>query len=151
MRLAALSFCVIIYLYRTQKAFKMRTEIAMITEIHEINRKIAELKPAFEAYIKNQDYPLDERWSAFCQANNAMKNYGHYYYEFKSLNEGALMDEGWLLHVERREVVDTERIVEAAECYNDDMEGHGEDRLIDVDALKEEILSHNLGSYEYDW
>ncbi len=128
----------------------MRTEIAMITEIHEINRKIAELKLAFEAYIKNQDYPLDERWSAFCQANDALKNHFSSYHDFMCMDNGAIKYDGWLLHVERNETVHTEFIVELAESYNE--ERYDPDmRVVDVDALKEEILSLNLGSYEYDW
>ncbi len=133
----------------------MRTEIAMITEIHEINRKIAELKPAFEAYIKNQDYPLDERWSAFCQANDTLKNHMSYVQRFNSLgdtNHGdrAIGYDCWLRHVERYELVDIKDIIESAECYNEERDDP-DMRVVDVDALKEEILSRNLGSYEYDW
>lgn len=133
----------------------MKTELAIITEIHAITNKIQSFRPVFEAFIKNQDYPLDERWSAFVQAGDYLKNHMSYVQRFKTLGDTEYGDlsigyDCWLQHAERYEVIDTQSIIEWAECYNEERDDP-DMRVVDVEALKEEILSRNLGSYEYDW
>lgn len=131
----------------------------MLMNINRINDAIAELKEEFKLFIVDKDIPLTERWNTFVAGNDALKDFDSCIYNFESLPEDFI---GYdcTIHAERHETISTKDIVEriqeiadeVAECgdpdgyYKDFVEGN-----INIDALKEEILAANLGSFEYDW
>lgn len=120
----------------------------MIETIVEFNKQIADLRVKFEAYIADQSIPLEDRWDAFVTAPQSLKDFDYYMPQFKSLPEDFIMYDG-PIHMDRHQTMDTDDLVDNVqvlkdcnyECYQG----------INIDALKEEILALNLGSFTYDW
>ncbi len=133
----------------------MRKHIEMLSKINRLNKQIEEAKKDFVEFIQDKSYDLEERFAVFRTAPDVLKEHQTYVQRFKSLGDTDRGDRAigyycWLRHVERYEIVDTKDIIESAECYNEERDDP-DMRIVDIPALKEEILQANLGSYEYDW
>lgn len=112
------------------------------------------LRQLFESYIADTEVPLEERWKAFVDAPDDLKLKDSGTDMFDALPDDFVMYDG-PVHADRHEVISTKRIVERIideQQHPDVPDQHKEEFMsVDVDALKEEILLKNMGSFEYDW
>ena len=117
-------------------------------KMKEIKTQLEILKIGFQRFIVDQSLPLDERWQAWVDAPADVKNHSYRIEYFKTLHGDFIMYDG-PYHADRYETVKmvnlVERIEEGIACEEEDYVG------IDLNALKEEILSKNLVSFTYDW
>lgn len=111
-------------------------------KIKEIKAQLEALKIGFQKFIVDQSIPLDERWQAWVDAPADVKNHKGWIEHFTNLPEDFIMYDG-PYHAERYETVKMLNLVERIE--------EAEYMSIDLNALKEEILSKNLASFTYDW
>jgi hypothetical protein len=115
------------------------------------NKKLQQL---FESYITDTEVPLKERWEAFVNAPRDLTNSGSGTDMFDALPDDFVMHDG-AIYADRYQVILTEYIVERIideQQHPDVPNRHKEEFMsVDVNALKEEILLKNLGSFEYDW
>lgn len=133
----------------------------LIKTIVSVNDQITNMKPVFAKFIADQEVPLKLRWLTFVKANDALKCHELYCTSFDALPDDFLIYEG-PYHVERNQTYTTADLIQTIEdniADNNDPENAEfvdakEKALyesIDVDALKEEILASNTGSFTYDW
>lgn len=119
------------------------------------------VKKEFAEIIKDQSIPLDERWFLFENTPRDFKEHCGCIVHFNALQEIKHLEYECFEYYERRESIDTaECLVDLfadnvysyinypEECEAGDKEKYTLDRL---NRLKEEILSKNLGSFDYDW
>lgn len=119
------------------------------------------VKKEFAEIIKDQSIPLDERWFLFKNTPREFKEHYSWIVHFSALQEIKNLEHECFEHYERRESVDTVEYLAdlfeenvyyyinyPEECEAGDEEKYTRDRL---NRLKEEILSKNLGSFDYDW
>lgn len=125
----------------------------------EMAERINSLKNSFAEAVADKSIPLNDRWAAFERAPSFLKEHALYIVHFNCLDEDAISYEGWLRHAEKYQVIHTAHIIENL-LEHEDFLYHlpGEDtyKLNEkgkaiYNALREEILERNLGSFEYDW
>lgn len=95
----------------------------------------------------------------FSAAPDYLKEHERWAQDFECLDEDAIMYSGWLIDVDRHQEVTAERIAEAVlehEGFLYRLPGEDTYKLNEkgkavYNALREEILERNLGSFEYDW
>lgn len=121
----------------------------MIKQITQFNTQIAALKDIFATYVKDTRLPLSERWDAFATANDALKNHSTYGPSFDCLPDDFIMY-GGSIDMDRYQTMGTYDLVEQIE-EGRDCDDHEDFHKVDVNALKEEILAANIGSFTYDW
>lgn len=128
-------------------------------QMKKIQDQMKELKSNFELYIVNLSIPLEERWQTFINAPAEMKNHDHYGPSFKTLPNDFVMYEG-PIHADRGETIKIKEMFETIEESLEDIKNDsycGADwhlkcfKELDVNALKEEILTKNWGAFSYDW
>ncbi len=113
------------------------------------------MKDMFQDYIKDQSEPLEERWTAFVEAPESLKNCDSCGGHFNSLPDDFIMYEG-PIHAERYQTIYVQDIVERIQEFKK-YQGtyHTRHRglfdKVDLDAFKEECLKDNWGSFVYDW
>lgn len=117
-------------------------------KMKEIKAQLEVLKTGFQKFIVDQSVPLDERWQAWLDAPAECKNQKGWIEHFTTLPGDFIMYDG-PYHAERYETVKMadfiERVEEGIACEEEEYVS------IDLNALKEEILSKNLASFTYDW
>lgn len=111
--------------------------------------EINELKKEFKVMIVDKTIPLENRWRAFTTASAFLKDTHPWCINAKSiqhlLNQHHDGDNiGQVLDCDRHSVV------HASDMVNE-LKQFGWFKLEDEIALKEELLSLNLGSWTYDW
>lgn len=120
----------------------------IVEKFKQIKAQLESLKIGFQKFIVDQSVPLDERWQAWVEAPSDIKNHCSYMEYFQSLPEDFIMYDG-PYHAERYKTIKMLNLVEHIErginCEEDEYVS------IDLNALKEEILSKNLASFTYDW
>lgn len=114
-----------------------------IAKIEELNKQIDAVREEFKFYITCDIVPLEDRWNVFLKAPPNLRLTKGYVQHFKGVPEDFVMYEGYV-HVEKYETVDVEYILEMLE-ENEGLEG------VDIKAFKEDVLSKNIYSYQYDW
>lgn len=115
------------------------------------NSDTLSLKQELEQYITDRNIALEDRWDVWVDAPSALKNHESYIIHLKSLPEDFIMYEGEY-PVERHQTVNTSDIIECIkEGSWDRVTGNPVPYNIDINAVKEEIISLNLGSFVYDW
>lgn len=125
----------------------------MMLQLKQFDSLTASLKSELEQLITNPNIPLDVRWDVWVKASSALKNSKRGIHSFSSLPEDFIMYE---IHAERYETISTLRIIERVQ-EGDYCPETGEavsyevSMGITINAVKEEILSKNLGSFTYDW
>ncbi len=112
---------------------------------------VANVKPVIESYLKDTNIPLDRRWELFVSLPEYLKNHEPYIWRSEVLPEDFIMYDGDY-SAERYQTVKTVDIVEHVfggkwDWKNDVNINYN----IDINALKEEILAINLGSFVCDW
>lgn len=131
----------------------------LFERMKKIQESLEKTKLPFEDYIKNKEIPLNERWDIFIIAPSEMKNHDNYLTSFDSLPNDFVMYDG-PIHVERGQTIKTNDMIEEIEeelinIKNDDFfrSDYYKNMFIAVnlDSIKEEILSKNMGSFDYDW
>ena len=109
------------------------------------------LKQELEQYITDKSVSLEDRWDLWISAPSTLKIVEPWIVHFKSLPEHFIMYDGEL-HAERYQTIYTYEIIDKLEEGDwNSVEQVSIPYDIDIDAVKEEILSHNLGSFVYDW
>lgn len=89
--------------------------------------------------------PLDVRWNVFMNAPHYLKSHSCWIERFNGLPEDFIgYDEP--VHAERHRRVDMDYIMDVISDVVDE-----DEYAIDVVAFKEDVLSRNLGSFEYAW
>jgi hypothetical protein len=121
--------------------------------------EMVQLKLDMEAFIKDKDIPLAERWDVWVKAPDSLKNTNDYYYDMQ-LGDIDLIDQSHN-DLDRRQVINVVDFLDNAIdiIYNDladqTLEGGMPSREnfkpAGLDELKEHILSSNMGSFIYDW
>lgn len=119
------------------------------------------VKKEFAEIIKDQSIPLDERWFLFKNTPREFKEHCGWIVHFNALQEIKNFEYECFEYYERHESIDTvDCLVDLfadsvyyyikypEACKERDKEKYTLDRL---NRLKEEILSKNLGSFDYDW
>lgn len=128
-------------------------------KIESLNDLMKGLKEEFKEFITDKSIELNRRWNCWVAAPKELKKEYSYIQHFKSIDEDAIMYDGWLMHVEKYQIVFSTDIIECieenkilAEDLPDLME-EDDERLakIDINTVKEEILSLNMYSFNYDW
>ncbi len=116
-------------------------------------------KATFAKVISDKTYSLEDRWATFVNAPDFLKNHECFAHEFKALDRDDICYEGRLVHCERYSKVTWDRVVtgilECGDFYKTDEDyesGNLCQEGIDIyNAVREEILENNIGSFEYDW
>lgn len=128
-------------------------------KMKKFQNSLQDLKSEFETYISNLAIPIEERWETFINAPNDIKNHDHCGPSFQKLPDDFVMYEG-PIHAERgNTIVITkmfETIEESIKSIKDEsffgskwhIKAYKE---LNINELKEEILSKNCGSFDYDW
>ncbi len=126
----------------------------------ELQNKIQTLKEEYLKYITNKDISLEERWSTFINAPQELKEHDTYGPKFKNLPNDFVMYEG-PIHADRYNTINIKDMFEEIESvfseikegtYEPIYEWHIESyNQLNLNALKEEILLKNIGSFNYDW
>ena len=137
--------------------------------VAQMNATVAAVKHDFETFIIDKTIPLDERWDVWALAPSELKNDQSWIVRFNNLHDDAIGYDGVIRNAERHETVHIddlmdsieESLAEFAEGPPDASKSEWAHRWykqkqkvfedFDLDALKEEILEMNLGSFEYDW
>lgn len=134
---------------------------AIVDKVNLLNNEIELLKPAFEAYIKDKNYPLEERWDTFSVANDALSNHSTYIgdlREFKSFDSEKWIA-NWAEIYGRGKSISLVTEVEL-ECDNSNEIPEGFEGKDSTDYLMmcpslhpimEEILEKNLKTVAIDW
>lgn len=109
-------------------------------------------KQLFQAYIADTTEPLEERWQAFCDAPEYLKNdMGYMCSELdKYFGEDVVYYDG-PIHIERYQEQTSEDVVESLECHFEDQGLSAEEVTNRINAVKEKILADNFGRFTYDW
>jgi len=110
-----------------------------------LTRAIDNAKEQLIRFSSDKRIPLDKRWENFLQAPDYLKSKLSYCTSFEGLKDDFIMYDGEM-HVERYETFDLGRLLDAVNDYRDDPAV-----VIDYDAFREDILSKNFGSSNYDW
>ncbi len=131
----------------------------VLSRMKKVQESLEKSKLPFEQYIKNKEIPLDERWEIFILAPSEMKTHENYLTSFDSLPNDFVMYDG-PIHADRGNTIETKDMIEniqesldeisSGDFYRDD---YYKNKFLEVDmnAIKEEILSKNMGSFDYDW
>lgn len=127
--------------------------------IQEHIARFQELRPKFEAYIKNKEIPLELRWDLWENAPREMKRENGWassmrFEAFRLLGikpEDAIMCEGTIVRADRHQTVKYDWILESTEEYCEDRGISEELRDKVIAALQEEMLESNFYSAVYDW
>lgn len=112
-----------------------------------VTQQIESTKKMVAEYFKDTSVPLEERWAVFEITPNCFKETGDWITRLKSLPEDHIGYDGPFF-TDRYSEVDMLAVVNNIE------ENYEEDdyySAIDLNAVKEEILQMNLGSFTYDW
>lgn len=133
-----------------------------------LQKEARELKPEFETYLRNKNFPLLERWNNFVRAHEDLKNHKSSLIHPKSEALQHIM-ENWF---DAPEVWGRGKIVNVANLMRDFVDRKGfhplnlyyeitedeseeEKNLAEgqrlLEEMLEEILAQNLGSFTYDW
>jgi hypothetical protein len=127
----------------------------MIEIIYAFNENIDLHKRILEGWITDKSNSLEQRWATWCEAPSCLKNSESDLVSFENLPEDFICYDGYY-NVDRYQTVCTKSMIENIEYSYDnfkkfDFFGGGAYRNLNIDALKEEILTKNLGSFVYDW
>lgn len=124
-----------------------------------LHAKLESIKPNFAVYIQNKDIPLEERWAVFALAPSELKTHELYGPTFRSIHSDFIMYDG-PVHMDRGQTMTTLDLIDSIETSLKDIEEDmycgrkwAQDMLevVDINALKEEIMAKNLHSFDYDW
>lgn len=130
-----------------------------LENMQRLQAKLESIKPNFEIYIQNKEIPLEERWAVFALAPSELKKHEHYGPTFHSLDSDFIMYDG-PVHMERGQTMSTLDLIESIEeslkeIEDDSYYGAKWRRelleTVDLNALKEDIMTQNLKSFNYDW
>lgn len=125
-------------------------------QLQAIKHQTEALKPDFVRYIKDQSVPLVDRWEAFVLADSRLKDHNNYGPGFASLNR-EIVGHDRVIHMARESTKDTCVLVDDIidkQLNLDDIRSDYDANLlenVDIDALKEEILAANCGSFTFDF
>lgn len=131
----------------------------VLENMQTLHAKLEEIKPNFATYIQNKAIPLEERWAVFSLAPSNLKEYEEYGPDFDTLHPDFIMYDG-PVHMERGQTMSTLDLIESIKESLKDLEENsycGREwaekllKVVDVNALKEEIMEKNLHSFNYDW
>lgn len=131
----------------------------VLENMQKLQAKLEEIKPNFAIYIQNKAIPLDERWAVFVLAPSNLKDHEEYGPNFETLHPDFIMYDG-PVHMERGQTMSTLDLIESIEESLKDLADNsycGREwaeklfKLVDINALKEEIMEKNLKSFNYDW
>lgn len=127
--------------------------------LFDIQIYINNARAEFEAIIKDQTYPLADRWNLFRDAPEGFRGTESSIWQPKALAQFGSGGHEWdqLLWTDRYrtinlvdmidEAIDLEDIDKTREYFDDDASIQVEDYI----ALVEEMLACNVGSFVYDW
>lgn len=139
--------------------------------VEQMNATVRAVKHDFETFIVDTTVPLDERFEVWTDAPNELKNHQGWIVHFKTLHDDAIGYDGYIRHADRHETVHIDDLLDAIQDGFADYEAYKEEpptdessweyryfkkkekifEEFDLAAFKEEVLSMNLGSFEYDW
>lgn len=125
-------------------------------KLQAIKNQTESLKPDFVLYIKDQSFPLIDRWDAFVLADSRLKEHNNYGPSFTSLDRD-IVGHDRVIHMARESTKDTCVLVDDIidkQLNLDDIRSDYDANLlenVDIDALKEEILAANCGSFTFDF
>ncbi len=110
------------------------------------------LKNRYISYIQDKSIPMAERWEAFCEAPVDWKQQKSYVEHFHVENKLKNREISWYddFYIEKNETVVMGNIIERLEEELEDFSSNGWTKEI-IEEFKEEILSKNLGSFDWDW
>lgn len=130
--------------------FKTKMEL-IVKQLAEAQALVSQLKPEFEEYIKNSAVSLDERWGVFKGAPKFLRNEEPWIQHLKvGTKEISWYDD---FYYERHQDVDMVEVIESLEEQLDPTSYNHTDEFTqdDINNLKEDILSKNMGSFNLDW
>ncbi len=115
----------------------------MIERLEQFQNVIDGEKRIFEGYIKNKEYPLEDRWEIFIKAPDSLKEYQSWVIDLKGLTNNRTFSWYDDFYVERYQTkdLDADFIERVEEKFPE----------VDINSIKEQILENNLGSFRYDW
>jgi hypothetical protein len=112
----------------------------------------------FEEYVANKSIPLIERWEMFCKAPDELKNSDSSIVTFQCEEKFHEIDytgsdSPFSMLATRNEEIATERLVDLLIGNEDEIDaaGYGWTAKQFAQALMEDILQSNLGSFTFDW
>lgn len=136
--------------------------MSILDEIIEFKKCPNELKDRAIQYIADVRIPLKERWNVFKEMPYGWKNRENYIHHFDSEKLFPSGEISWYddFYIEKYETVEmvffveerlTDKLLEMSDMDFDDLESLPPEGLKIVDSFREEILSKNLGSFEFNW
>lgn len=128
------------------KDLEARIAITLVT--------IRVLKEDFKVWVADQKIPLDKRWEFFSKSPDWLKDNNSWIEHFDCLKQ--ILEDEIYDGINKGEHLSTDRIIESIEdtieCYPDPKEEYSSAfSREDINNLKEEFLSKNLGSVCFDW
>lgn len=130
--------------------------MSIYEQLQAIKNQNDALKPEFILYIKDQSIPLSTRWEAFVLADSRLKEHKDYGPGFIQLDRD-IVGQDCVIHMARESTKNTCVLVEQImdKLLNiDDVRSEYDIHMlesVDIDALKEEILASNCGSFTFDF
>lgn len=129
---------------------------AIVDKVNLLNNEIELLKPAFAAFIKDKNYPLEERWNTFISANDALSNKETSIQELDTIDTSDYHENGARGEITAKYLV--EMFIENAQ-FEWEEKGEWRERTEEewaiaeknAEPLKEELLEKNLKSWLIDW
>lgn len=118
------------------------------------------LADEFASYIADKKIPLTERWALFQKAPSSLKDHDSCVVEFKCEEKfssfgyaGREAGKVFTRHMDRHETIDTMDLVDL--IMDKELEALAANLPFTcrefAQALMEEILERNLGSFDFDW
>jgi hypothetical protein len=139
------------------------TNIPVRFRVDRINEAIEALKEDFAIYLKDKEYPLEERWNTFCAAPDQLSTITKSItpiHDMKTLNVEPLIkwqtqDLGMRGVVLRSEEI-IEIMLEEISWELQEKQNLTEEESFEktdelVDPMKEEILEKNIKGFTLDW
>jgi hypothetical protein len=115
--------------------------------VENLNKQIEQIREEFAQYIADKSINLDTRWQVFMEAPANLRGSSSWIVRFKGIPDDFVGYDG-PVYAERHQTVNVGWILETIE----EIEEYDVDpNSIDVIAFKEDVLSSNLYSFEYDW
>lgn len=132
----------------------MTTSQNLLLQLNNLNDTLKQLKNEMKAHLSDKNTPVSERWDIFKQLPQDCYTNESYGPSFSNMGD-LVMYEG-LIHAERYETINVFEMVDIIEAAKNNFDAQSaliqkDLQRLNVDVLKEEIMSKMVSSFRYDW
>lgn len=133
---------------------KIKMTTNPMTVIGDTSVLVSAAKYSLEHFYSNDEATLESKWHVFTMAPDYLKNHGDYYNHGIKYLDGSDIELEQFYHLDRYRTYSMGEIIESMQDAANDPEAYELDRVVtqeDINFVKEQILSLNLGSFTNDW